>query len=221
MSPEDFPSFIWTIFYCSIVFKFILLLWNHQLMHQTLSNDVRFYQKNCKTLYFCVFSWRGAWFKSIYIMEVDQILAILPFSTLTTVFYSSFWPLALKSILQLCASGNLCVLQNTKQHLHSVPNRPTFLLQVKHLLRSFWRSSPWTSSTFSVRDATSTLFCIYVRGDYIFLSMFPFLSGSGGTWSTRNRVLCWPASRKMFGNWCRGLKLGIIVDVLERTLKIL
>ena len=123
----------------------------------------------------------GALFKSINIIKVDQILAILPFYTFTTVFSNSFWPLTLKSILQLCASGNLCLLQNTKQHLHSVPKRPTFLLQAKHLLRSIWRSTASTSSTFSISDSASTFFCICTSGGYIFLSVLAFLSGEGGT----------------------------------------
>lgn len=80
----------------------------------------------------------------VYREIVDQIWAILPLSTLTTFFYSSFSPFALWLNAHSWSSGILCPLQNTKVHLHSIPSKPTFFLQVKHLFLS-----TWTTSTFS------------------------------------------------------------------------
>lgn len=87
------------------------------------------------------------WFEDRRI--VDQIWAILSWSTFTTVLDSYFSPFALKSNSHLWSSGILWELQKTKEHLHSTPNKPTFLLQAKHLFLSFCNSRGFSSSILS------------------------------------------------------------------------
>lgn len=114
-----------------------------------------------------------------------QISWSLPLYTFTTSFFSFSFPLCLQSIEHLWFSGSLCPLQYTKPHLHSMPSRPTFLLQSKHRLRSFCSFFSVYRLSYSIAQSTSvsaTLTGVSVRkGDFSRISSFFehgfFLSG--------------------------------------------
>ena len=104
-------------------------------------------------------------------------LALYLWSKSHSWFYGSLWP-----------------LQYTKPHLHSIPRSPTFLLQLKHLLRSFC-SFLGSKDNYSISSQTSC--SVLVRGVELLLGSsstfsyffwcFWFLNGKGDTCSRRSR----------------------------------
>ena len=140
----------------------------------------------------------------LWIYVKYQISFILPLQTFTTSLLSFSFPLNLWSNWQLWCSGNRCPLQYTNPHLHSIPNSPNFLLQSKHLLRSFcslFYPSKFTYYIAQTISFSATLTAVEViAGDFSMISSFFyeafFLNRGCSTCSMMSRGCWWLRYRR-------------------------
>ena len=134
---------------------------------------------------------------------------ILSWATLTISFFRLSFPRVSKSKSQECSSGRRWKLQKTYPHLHSIPRRPSFFLQLKH--RFLFSCGAFVILWLCVSYLAIELFS---AGSFSFFSiLFSWCAllnnnqNTSSTWSTALRTKHWP---KISGTTCTFQTLSLL-----------